>query len=166
LHLTRFEAEWLLSHLIHVCCSRLPLTTQEEEERQEHLTKNLKRLVGGRRTGRKTSLFYLIFGICVQDGGGNTRHTSSVSLTPTEGKARPHPRISKQQHAMLCALARGVYLAPKVKKPCRRLSRVPRPHSPPRPWTSRPSPSCPNLNGKTVGRSVQDVDWWYSNLCH
>jgi hypothetical protein len=33
--------EWLLSHLIPACFSRLPLTTREEEERQERLTKNL-----------------------------------------------------------------------------------------------------------------------------
>jgi hypothetical protein len=68
-----------------------------------------KAISGGKRiTGRKTNLFYLIFAICVQDGGGSTGHTRPVSLTPTEGKARPCPRISKQQHAMLCALARGV----------------------------------------------------------
>jgi hypothetical protein len=38
----------LLSHLIPACFSRLPLTTREEEERQERLTKNLNRLVGGK----------------------------------------------------------------------------------------------------------------------
>jgi hypothetical protein len=57
LHLTRFEAEWLLSHLIPACCSRLPPTTREEEERQERLTKNLKRLVGGEENGEKNKSF-------------------------------------------------------------------------------------------------------------
>jgi hypothetical protein len=48
----------LLSHLIPACYSRLPLTTREEEEQQERLTKNLKRLVvGGKENGEKNQSF-------------------------------------------------------------------------------------------------------------
>jgi hypothetical protein len=202
----------LLSHLILACRSRLPLTTREEEDRQQrgrrhrpwqepphrchpprqdspprktrgrrshhrcpqqksrlsscppaaHCGRNLMR--GGkkeakairgrkeRRTGENQS-FLSDFGLCVQ-----RCRTVRVRVAHEAGQLDPHGRastatsISKTTGDALPVMdGGGVYLARNPKgKPCRRLSRAPRPCSPPRTWTGL---ACPNLN--TKGRQVR-----------